>query len=64
MQRKGEGGNIKEKAINITLIAYSKGEMSRMKDSNIRFLILLFWNEFHLISVECLKSSSKSRLIS
>lgn len=37
MQRKGEGGNIKEKAINITLIAYSKGEMSRIKDSNILF---------------------------
>ena len=49
MQRKGERGNGKEKAINSTLIAYSKGEMSRMKDSNIRFLILLFWNAFHLI---------------
>lgn len=32
-----ERGKWKEKAINITLIAYSKGEMSRMKDSNTRF---------------------------
>ena len=64
MQRKGEGTNIKEKAINCTLITYSKGEMSLIKDSNMRFFILLFWKEFHLISVECLKSSSKSHLIS
>lgn len=43
MQRKGERGNGKEKAINSTLIAYSKGEMSRMKDSSIRFFDTSFF---------------------
>lgn len=32
-----ERDKYKEKAINSTLIAYSKGEMSLIKDSNIRF---------------------------
>lgn len=63
MQRKGRRIKGKEKAIKMKLIAYSKGEMSLMKDSNMRFYTS-FWKEFHLISVECLKSSSKSRLMS
>ncbi len=45
MQRKGEGTNIKEKAINCTLIAYSKGEMSLIKDSNIRFFDTSFFGK-------------------
>lgn len=39
-ERKEDKG--KEKAIKMKLIAYSKGEMSLMKDSNMRFFILLF----------------------